>query len=48
MTVQILNDAFGADTSFLSMLNWQMLRKLKLGSAIALFAWYVLQSVMIF
>jgi hypothetical protein len=34
-----LNAAFGADTTVLSLLNLEMLRKFKVGSAMALFAW---------
>jgi hypothetical protein len=41
MTVAAWNCAFSADTSFLSLLNIEMLRKLRLGSAMAFFAWYV-------
>jgi hypothetical protein len=40
MTVGAWNDAFSADTSVLSLLNLEMLRKLRLGSAMAFFAWY--------
>jgi hypothetical protein len=40
MTVAGLNAAFGADTSVLSLLNLEMLRKLRIGSGMAAFAWY--------
>lgn len=40
MTVGGLNAAFGADTSVLSLLNLEMLRKLRIGSVMAAFAWY--------
>jgi hypothetical protein len=39
MTIKGLNAAFGVDTSVFSLLNIEMLRKLKVGSAMALFAW---------
>lgn len=42
MTVDVLNAAFGADTSVLSLLNFAMLKKLRLGSLMALFAWCLL------
>lgn len=41
MTVGVFNSAFGADTSVWSLLNFEMLRKLRTGSAMALFAWHV-------
>lgn len=41
MTVAAWNSAFGADTSVLSLLNFEMLRKLRVGSAMAIFAWSV-------
>lgn len=40
MTVGGLNAAFAADTSVLSLLNLEMLRKLRIGSVMAAFAWY--------
>lgn len=40
MTVGALNAAFGADTSVLSLLNLEMLRKLRVGWVMAGFAWY--------
>lgn len=40
MTVDGLNAAFGADTSVLSLLDLEMLRKLRIGSIMAAFAWY--------
>lgn len=40
MTIEAWNAAFSADTSILSLLNWEMLRKLRVGSALAVFAWY--------
>jgi hypothetical protein len=48
MTVDAWNCAFSADTSVLSLLNIEMLRKLRLGSAMAFFAWYeiLLDSVL--
>ncbi|KAK7192632.1 hypothetical protein PSPO01_01340 [Paraphaeosphaeria sporulosa] len=42
MTVGGLNAAFGADTSVLSLLNLEMLRKLRIGSVMAAFAWGLL------
>jgi hypothetical protein len=42
MTVDVLNAAFGADTSVLPFLNFTMLKKLRLGSLMALFAWGLL------
>ncbi|KAF2002416.1 hypothetical protein P154DRAFT_488382 [Amniculicola lignicola CBS 123094] len=42
MTVGAYNAAFGADTSFLSLMNIEMLRKMRLGSVMALFAWSLL------
>ncbi|KAF2471142.1 uncharacterized protein BDR25DRAFT_223485 [Lindgomyces ingoldianus] len=42
MTVGGLNAAFGADTSVLSLLNLEMLQELRVGSAMALFAWGLL------
>lgn len=42
MTVDVLNAAFGADTSVLFLLNFAMLEKLRLGSLMALFAWGLL------
>jgi hypothetical protein len=41
MTIEAWNAAFSADTSILSLLNWEMLRKLRIGSVLALFAWCV-------
>lgn len=41
MTVAAWNSAFGADTSALSLLNYEMLKKLRVGSAMAFFAWSV-------
>ncbi|OCK93566.1 uncharacterized protein K441DRAFT_564791 [Cenococcum geophilum 1.58] len=41
ITVGVFNSAFSADTSFWSLLNFEMLRKLRTGSAMALFAWHV-------
>ncbi|KAF2729936.1 hypothetical protein EJ04DRAFT_501369 [Polyplosphaeria fusca] len=42
MSVGALNDAFGIDTSVLPFLNYEMLRKLRVGSVMALFAWSLL------
>ncbi|KAH0563094.1 hypothetical protein GP486_002336 [Trichoglossum hirsutum] len=39
VTVNALNAAFGADTSVFSLLNIEMLRKFRIGSVMALFAW---------
>ncbi|KAI9767275.1 MAG: hypothetical protein M1839_004541 [Geoglossum umbratile] len=39
VTVKGLNAAFGADTSVFSLLNFEMLRKFRTGSSMALFAW---------
>jgi hypothetical protein len=39
MSIQTLNDVFGADTSVLSFLNLEMLQKFKVGYFMALFAW---------
>lgn len=41
MSISALNAAYSADTSVLSLLNLEMLRKLRIGSALAFFAWYV-------
>lgn len=40
MTMAAWNSAFSADTSILSLLNVEMLRKIRLGSVMAFFAWY--------
>lgn len=40
MTVGALNAAFGADTSVLSLLNVELLQKLRIGYIMAAFAWY--------
>jgi hypothetical protein len=39
MRMATLNDIFGADTSVLSFLNYDMIKKFKVGYAIAFFAW---------
>jgi len=39
MTARGLDAAFGADISIFSLLNIEMLRKFKIGSVMALFAW---------
>ena len=39
MSIPTLNDVFRADTSVLSFLNFDMLRKFKVGYFMALFAW---------
>jgi hypothetical protein len=47
MTVAGLNAAFGADTSVLSLLNLEMLSKMRIGSAMAAFAWYKLSPLLL-
>ncbi|KAH6622199.1 hypothetical protein C7974DRAFT_377797 [Boeremia exigua] len=42
MTIEAWNAAFSADTSVLSLLNWEMLCKLRVGSVLAFFAWSLL------
>lgn len=42
MSAKGLNAVFSADTSPFSLLNMEMLKKFKMGSAMALFAWYSL------
>lgn len=42
MSVTGYNAAFGADTSVFSLLNLEILSKMRLGSAMGLFAWWVL------
>ena len=39
MTFEVLNSAFGAETSILSLLNVNMWKRLKVGSIIAFLAW---------
>jgi hypothetical protein len=39
MRMATLNSAFGADTSVLSLLNFDMWKKLRVGSVMAFFAW---------
>jgi hypothetical protein len=39
MTFEVLNSAFGAETSVLSFLNFEMWKRLKVGSTIAFLAW---------
>jgi hypothetical protein len=41
LTVSVLNAAFEADLSVLSLLNLEMLKKMRLGWVMALFAWSV-------
>ncbi|RYN25391.1 hypothetical protein AA0115_g7678 [Alternaria tenuissima] len=42
MTFEVLNSAFGAETSVLSFLNFEMWKRLKVGSTIAFLAWGLL------
>ncbi|KAF2876075.1 hypothetical protein BDV95DRAFT_482729 [Massariosphaeria phaeospora] len=42
LTVAALNAAFGVDTSALSLLNPEMIRKVRIGSAMPFFAWTLL------
>lgn len=39
MNFKVLNSAFGADTSVLSLLNMEMWKRLKVGSVMACLAW---------
>jgi hypothetical protein len=39
LTFKVLNSAFGADTSVLSLLNIDMWKRLKVGSIMAFLAW---------
>ena len=41
LEVPLLNYMFGADTSILPLLHWKMLSEFRIGSIMALFAWYV-------
>lgn len=38
-SIQGIDAAFNVRSSFLSFLNWEMLRKMKVGAFIALIAW---------
>lgn len=40
VTIGTLNSAFSARSSLLFIFNWEMIRKIKVGSLIALTAWY--------
>ena len=45
LTVNALNKGFGADTNVIDLLNWEMVKKNKVGFVMGMFAWYALSSI---